>query len=282
MAAKFFGEFLLIQGLITQETLDQVIKIQQNCNLMLGELAISQGLLSEQEALEINLRQQIEDKRFGDIAEELGLLEHEQLEQLLHLQKARHKFFGDILVDLNVFTQQELNIYLKTHQQQKEQADHFLNHELNNHPLGEYLTAIIETTNRMFIRTLHEQSKFSQLITQTDDLDAAPITCQITLSGEQAISISMLTNSETAISIAHRFTMMPIEECDLEFSADAFGEFLNIIVGHMIDDTEINIPSKRSTTQLDVSIREVCSGAEQLLIAEVDTQIGDIFIIVSS
>lgn len=118
-------------------------------------------MLTEQEALEINLRQQIENKRFGDIAEELGLLKHEQLAELLRLQKEQHKFFGDILVGLNLFTSEELSTHLENHQLQKVKAEHCLNDELDSHFLGEYLIAIIDTTNRLFLRALHEQSKFS-------------------------------------------------------------------------------------------------------------------------
>ena len=70
MPAKFFGEFLRIQDLIDQETLDRALEVQQGSNLKLGELAASQGLLTEQEALEINLRQQIENKCFCRSAEE--------------------------------------------------------------------------------------------------------------------------------------------------------------------------------------------------------------------
>jgi len=282
MPAKFFGEFLQIQGLIDQKVLERVLEVQKSCNLMLGELATNQGLLTEQEANEINLRQQIEDKRFGDLAEELGLIKHEQLGELLELQKSQHKFFGDILIELGILSENELNNQLEKHQQQKRQASKFLNNELDNHSLGEYLTALIETTNRLFLRTLHEQSQFSQLVTQISALDAASITSQITLSGKQAVSISMLTNSKTAAIIAHKFTMMPLEECDPEFSTDAFGEFLNILIGHLIDDTEINIPSERSATKLNINVTELITNANEILMAEIDTQIGKLFLIIST
>ena len=282
MPAKFFGEFLQIQGLIDQKVLERVLEVQNSCNLKLGELAQHQGILTEQETLEINLRQQTEDKRFGDLAEELGLIKHEQLDELLELQKNQHKFFGDVLIDLGVLTQNELNDQLKKHQQHKRQASELLNNEFSHHPLGEYLTALIKTTNRLFLRTLLEQSQFSQLVSQTNVLRLASVTCQITLSGKKAVSVSMLTNPKSAAIIAHKFTMMPLEECDSEFSADAFGEFLNIIIGHLIDDTDINIPSKRSATVLNVNVTELYSNAKEILTAEIDTQIGEVFLIISS
>jgi len=281
MTAKFFGEFLQTQGLIDKKVLERVLKIQQSCNLKLGELAMRQGYLTEEDVLEINVRQQVEDKKFGDLAEELGFLEHEQLEKLLELQKQQHKFFGDVLIDLGLLTENQLDTQLESHQQQKDQVEQSLNDRLKYHPLGIYLQALIETTNRLFLRTLHQQSKFSQLITDPKKLSSLSVACQITLPSDKPFAISMLTNPETATIIAHEFTLMPLEECDLQFSADAFGEFLNIIIGQLIEDPDLDIPALRSSTNLDINIDEVCGNAEELLIAEIDTQIGDVFLLIS-
>jgi hypothetical protein len=282
MSAKFFGEFLQSQGLIDRLVVERVLEIQESCNLRLGKLASYKGLLTEQQALEINLRQQVEDKKFGDIAQELGLLKHEQLTKLLELQENQHQLFGDILIELGIFSQSELNYQLQVHQQQKCQAAKLLSQQSYNHPLGPYLAAMIKTNNKLFLRNLHQQSQFSQFVSQVDELMLASISCQITLSGERPISITMLTNPKTAAIIAHKFTMIPQEECDLELSSDAFGEFLNIIIGHLIDESDVNIPAERTATKLNINIPLLCDNASQLLIAEVDTQIGILYIIVSA
>ena len=46
MAVKFFGQFLVEQGIVTGEALLNAINLQDKNNLKLGEMAVAMGLIT--------------------------------------------------------------------------------------------------------------------------------------------------------------------------------------------------------------------------------------------
>jgi len=281
MTAKFFGEFLLERNLITQQILDDVLGVQRNSNLMLGELAVSMGVITEQEALEINLRQQVQNKRFGEIAEELGLLGNNQLGELLLKQQRQRKYFGKILVELGFLSDEEMEKQLIAHQNERNQVFQSMLQSIKHHDLGDYLIAIIEATNLLFLRTLHVKSSFSQLLETIDNSHAKLTACQISIGGQKKLSFALATNTQTAAIITSKFTHQPLEDCDEDFSSDALGEFLNILVGHFIEDVSIDDNTERSDTKISINLIEHYQQSHQALIAEMSSQIGTFIIIIN-
>ncbi len=283
MVAKFFGEFLLDQGLIDQEILNDVLVIQQECNLMLGEIAVSSGLLTQQQAENINQKQQNENKRFGEIAEDLSLLSHQQISDLLKQQKEQKKYFGDILIDLGILDSEQLAKQLRLHEYELNSAYQTMLKSIELHPLANYLTEAIDTTNRLFLRVIHEKSKFSQLLEKNNTLPCYEVVCQISMGiAGRAVVITMACNQKTATLVASKFTQQDIEDCDFEFSVDAFGEFLNIIVGNLIENITIANNASRSTVHSNINLQELCSNSEHLLIAQMGSQIGGFMIVISA
>ncbi len=47
MAVKFFGQFLVEQGIVTSEALLNAINLQDKNNLKLGEMAVAMGLITQ-------------------------------------------------------------------------------------------------------------------------------------------------------------------------------------------------------------------------------------------
>jgi hypothetical protein len=281
MAAKFFGEFLLEKGILDRDALDRAVAVQQGTNLMLGELAVSERMLTKEQALSINLRQQVQNKRFGEIAIELGLLKEEKISLLLDLQKEKCKYLGQILVEQRILSDAQLKLELELHQNALDEAYQALSMIMNNHPLEPYLDGLVELTDRLFVRILHKKTKFSQLVDPSQvpyDYDA---TCQIRIGPSQSIVVTMATNADTAIRIASGFTLQAIDECDLEFSVDALGEFLNIVMGHYIEEKQPHMDWERSVVQLNVSIEETSEKVVHSVIAQIDTQIGPVFLLVA-
>ena len=281
MAAKFFGEFLLAKDLITQETLDQVLETQRRSRFMLGEIAVTSGILSKLDAQRINFIQQVQNKRFGEIAIELGLLNQLQVDELVLIQQKQRKYIGGFFVELGFFSQGQIAQHLQAHKIEQQQAYQLMLQAINQHPLADYVTAAIEATDRMFLRILHEQSKFYQLIEHTKQLPSFEVVCQIALGEEHRISFCMATSTQTAIKIASLFTHQEIVECDLPFSMDALGEFLNIIVAHLVDNFNDPNTTDRSTPRFDFNLSELLNNAKQMLIVEMDSQIGNFLITIS-
>ena len=281
MVAKFFGEFLLAKDLITQQQLEQVLEVQKQSNKMLGELAISTGMLNKDSASEINLKQQVENKYFGEIAIEMGFLEESQIEKLLLIQKKQRKFFGEILVELEFLSAQELQLELHAHDQQQQQAYQSMLQSVAQDPLTDYLVAAIETTNRMFLRILHERSKFARLIESVPSDSNYQVVSQIPLSKEQGLSLTLASNEKTAAQIASRFTSQSIDDCDLAFNIDATGEFLNILIGQLMSEVDDINPNSPRVPSNDISPESLFETAQNLLSVEMDSQIGNFLLIIS-
>lgn len=100
MAVKFFGQFLLEQGAVSNDKLLQAIDLQEKTNLKFGEMALSMGLITEAGIDKVHLAQQREDLRFGDMALKLGVISAEQMQQVLTKQKNSHLYIGEALIEV--------------------------------------------------------------------------------------------------------------------------------------------------------------------------------------
>lgn len=85
-----------------------------------------------------------------------------------------------------------------------------------------------------------------------------------------------------AKNIASRFTLQAVDDCDLEFSIDALGEFLNILLGHLIDYVGDSDILGQGMPQFDLNLSELqaVAGAGRMLAVEMDSQIGSFIIAV--
>jgi len=116
MAVKFFGQFLVESGIVSQENLLKAIDLQETSNLKFGEIAALLGMLSEADVDRIHTIQRTEDLRFGDIALKLGLLNQDQMQEILTRQKNGHLYIGEALVKVGALSQDELKDHLEAFQ----------------------------------------------------------------------------------------------------------------------------------------------------------------------
>ena len=152
MGVKFFGQFLLEQGLIRNEQLLATTQLQESRNRPLGSIAIDKGYLSAAQAAEINHRQQTTDRRFGELARELGLMSHEQIEDVLATQRATRIRIGEALVELGFISEKEVANQLQAFE--RDQAPYELARvELPPHtPHAEFVSVCIDLTEKLLLR----------------------------------------------------------------------------------------------------------------------------------
>lgn len=86
MFSQLFGHYLIDKRIITPDEYRATIENQLKVRVKLGTIAITDGLLTEEQVDDINRLQMQQDKRFGDIAVEMGLLTEEQISSLLAKQ----------------------------------------------------------------------------------------------------------------------------------------------------------------------------------------------------
>lgn len=105
-----FGQYLVEQGIVDEETIIQVLSIQRRRNLIpIGEIAMQKHLLNAKQLFEVLNRQEETGEQFGETACTLGYLDQDQLLQLLTIQRSIHGTIGSILVELKKVDQQTLD-----------------------------------------------------------------------------------------------------------------------------------------------------------------------------
>jgi len=104
MKPRFFGQYLLANGLISAPQLLAAVEYQERNNPKLGELAVGMGLATQFEVDRIQALQATKDVRFGDAAMELGLLTRDQVARVVDAQLDRHLQLGQALAALGFLT----------------------------------------------------------------------------------------------------------------------------------------------------------------------------------
>ena len=112
MAVKFFGQFLVEQGIVTSEALLNAINLQDKNNLKLGEMAVAMGLITAADIQRAHNAQMSKDVRLGDLLVEMGFLTRVQLNDVVTRQKNTHLYIGEALVQVGSLTSDELQKHL--------------------------------------------------------------------------------------------------------------------------------------------------------------------------
>ena len=108
MAVKFFGQFLVEQGIVNSEALLSAIGLQDKNNLKLGEMAVSMGLITPVDIERAHNAQMSKDMKLGDLLVEMGFLTLAQLNDIITRQKNTHLYIGEALVQLGSLTSAQL------------------------------------------------------------------------------------------------------------------------------------------------------------------------------
>ena len=113
LTVRFFGDFLIEEGVIEAFQLRQGSDHMAWLNRTLGDLAVRQGYMSASDIARVRLAQEGTDMRFGETALGLGVLTREQLDDLLADQSARQARMGEALVELGYLEESRLKQLLE-------------------------------------------------------------------------------------------------------------------------------------------------------------------------
>jgi CheY-specific phosphatase CheX/mannitol/fructose-specific phosphotransferase system IIA component len=113
MAVKFFGQFLVEQGIVTSEALLNAITLQDKNNLKLGEMAVAMELLTAADIQRAHNAQKSRDMKLGDLLVDMGFLTPDQLNDVLTRQKNTHLYIGEALVKVGALTNDALDAQLE-------------------------------------------------------------------------------------------------------------------------------------------------------------------------
>ncbi|WP_378954459.1 chemotaxis protein CheX [Pelosinus sp. sgz500959] len=238
MSSRFFAQYILNQGVLTPEQVQEALEDGRSVQVKLGVLAINEKFLTAVQVEEIHRLQHMVDKRFGEIAIDEGYLSEEQLMILLAAQKNSHLNFGQTLVDKGFMNLEQLERVLDEYKREsnldqesdlailKEGIRTQLNLSQEDEEVELYydyillfLRAIVRflDASPLVIPTVHEQKQDQWSALQS-------------MTGDVTLQSSFTADDKVLLELARRYSGEEIHEID-ELALDSIGEFLNVTNG---------------------------------------------------
>jgi len=115
-APIFFGRFLVLNGLISEQDLETALAVQQDLNDCITCAALEQGLISLKDFIRCREYQRDKVVTFEEAAGLLGALSSEEIENLKGSMQRLNVRLGDILVQRGVLNANDLEKALQDYQ----------------------------------------------------------------------------------------------------------------------------------------------------------------------
>lgn len=233
MAVKFFGQFLVEQGIVTGDALLNAIQLQDKNNLKLGEMAESMGLISPADIQRAHNAQMSKDMKLGDLLVEMGFISLTQLNDIVTRQKNTHLYIGEALVQVGALTSDQLQQHL----------DAFKADQAQYIPNGIELP-LVTANNKIWEMTADLTYK---MVTRVLDLQFRPGVCTLTtiipanfmltaidLSGDIEARYLISVTEGVQKSIARAILSEDsIDHESAEILEDTVMEFANVVCGNV-------------------------------------------------
>lgn len=233
MAVKFFGQYLVENGIVTREALLEAIDLQERTNLRLGETAVSLGFATATDIERAHIAQLSLDMRLGDLLVEMGVLTPGQLEEVITRQKNSHLYIGEALVRTGALAQDQLQQHLARFDAEQDQESPLTMEVPPGMSGGQILQTAVDITCKMITRMLklpfHPDSCRSIASVDSNFMMAA-----LDLSGDvdarYIISVSRSLQQSVARAVLHETS---VEDEPAGVLDDTVMEFANVVCGNL-------------------------------------------------
>ncbi len=283
MQKHFFGQYLIDKGVISEAQFFAAMQLQHSGNVLLGQLALELNMLDTKQIKDINQQQATQNKCFGELAKGLGLLSDEQLQTLLLIQEHRNRRIGEVLVSEGILNPENLAKHLFLYKLDCHSALQHLQSGIAHHPLKKTLNSAIEVCNALFLRLLQARCHVKNLIDDYAQQASYAHTSHIIINGQSSFKIALACDDDTLINIACVFIEMEAKEMTIKLALDVLGEFLNILVGQLLEALiGEGGESERSVPSLVESASQLIKNSEDFLAVDMLSQLGGFVLIVTN
>ncbi len=233
MAVRFFGQYLLENGVIDAKQLLAAISHQEKTNLKFGDMAIQLGLIDEDKLAQIFALQRTEDLRTGEAAIKLGYLTQEQVDQVLRAQQNNHIMIGEALVQTGAMDRTLLDRQLAAFKLEQDQFK-----TSDTVPASQDPSGIARPAVDLAMKFLLRLANFSMKLTDTrvGELNEAPIptyTARVGFTGDVKGEIALRAGQSICARIASAMLGEPVAPDNAATVLDATSEFLNVVGGNL-------------------------------------------------
>lgn len=243
---KFFGQYLLEKGRISNDQLIAAVAWQQEANTRLGDLALARGYLTESQAQAINVAQRTTDRLFGDLAVDMGYLAPEQLAELVEIQRTSRLYLGEALVQQGILTPDELERELAAFRADQQSSQMMIRGALVHLKGAEFVVDTLDLVLKLFKRMVHENVLIEDCHQERDRWITHDLTISQRFTGDVEATFVMGLPEPMALKIASKMLDMKFTKID-DLVLDATKEFVNVICG--------NVCAKLSQRDLTVDLQ---------------------------
>jgi CheY-specific phosphatase CheX len=228
---RFFGHYLVSQGVITAAKLAAATEFQAQVNARLGEYAIERGLLSEADVKRITAKQISEDLMFGQVALKMGLLENTALNELLAAQRLDHVLLGEALVALGYTTEQEVDRALADFVQEEQRHAQNLYTIPPEVPMATCASSFFRLTHVLLQRAWGVRNKPGSVRLNSGTLRLSDWNAKADLSGDVAFKVAIALPN--AIAQAWARQVYERDDVDDEDLAAVVRQFTSVVCANL-------------------------------------------------
>jgi hypothetical protein len=251
MGVKFFGQYLIEQGVVDSDNIRAALKLMDEENRSLGELAEAGGILTSAEAAKVNAQQRYCDIPFGELAVEMGLLSEEQVEYLIGFQEQTRLRIGQALVRLGYLPNGRL-LQLLVQYENEQTVFRIGNVSLPDGLESNVMAAtVLDLLPKMLVRVARIGVRIGNQ-QPVADIPNYPVRIAVRVTGDVGLMICLLGDEAFSLELAG--ATAGFDEARLEAArqnrvllADGVGEFLNVLAGNAMGILE----RKKIATELE-------------------------------
>ena len=233
MAVRFFGQYLLENGVIDARQLLASISYQEKTNLKFGDMAISLGLLTQDQLAAVFALQRSKDVRSGEATIMLGYLTQAQVDQVLRAQQNSHVMLGEALVATGGLTRDALTQQLAAFKLDQEpyRVTEEISPDLDPSGIGR---PAVDLAKKFLLRL----ASFSMKMVSLRSGELGPpasdtYTARVGFTGDVNGEIAMRASTSISARIASAMLGEPVSPDDAAAVLDATSEFLNVVGGNL-------------------------------------------------
>lgn len=233
MAVRFFGQYLLENGVIDAKQLLAAISYQEKTNLKFGDTAISLGLLTQEQLASIFALQRTKDLKTGEACIELGFLKEEQIDQVLRAQKNSHVMIGEALVSTGALAKEQLERHLAAFKIDQEPYRVSEGIDEKKDPSG-----IARPAADLALKFLLRLANFNMKLVGVEigalaEPALPTYTARVAFTGDTEGEIALRASTSICARIASAMLGEPVSPENAPVVLDATSEFLNVVGGNL-------------------------------------------------
>jgi hypothetical protein len=144
------------------------------------------------------------------------------------------------------------------------------------HPLKSIFSSTIDICNSLFLSVLQSKCHVRNLLDSSKQDITFEFTSHIFIYTENPIKIALACSEGCLVEIACAFVKMKPNEMDIELAQDVLGEFLNILLGQLLEEMHTDYGDlERSVPYLTKTPDELIKSSNQFLAVHMTSQLGD-------